>query len=284
MSFTKKIASLGICIVLTGFSAVAQRKVTDPKHENHYSVKTIDTPEYTIEFSNAHSQKTFTLVKIKIINKTNDYLLYKSNETVFRYGSTDVKVTGGGGMFGNASIYIEPKGTETKTLKVSSGMSDFHVDNLKLELNGFYRVSATGTVITAPNFQLPASKNDFTAGPFECSLLKAKQETGETAAKFNCVYKGDNIGIVSPAKLNVLTKGELKYANDNRKDKTKLLAPKDDYKFEAVFHIEGKILDMQFATLFIEWNDTFSESKAVALSANTADFVLNPEETLLKNK
>ena len=284
MAFSKKITTLGICFTLAAFSAFAQRPVTDPKHENHYSVKTIDTPEYTIEFSNAHSQQTFTLVKIKITNKTNDYLLYKSNETVFKYGSTDVPVKGGGGMFGKESIYIEPKGIETKTLKVSSGMSNFHVESLKAELKGFYRVSAKGTVVPAANFQLPASKNDFTAGPFECSLLKSKQETGETSAKFNCVYQGDNVAIVSPAKLNVLTKGDQKYANDNRKDKTKLLEPKDDYKFEAVFHIEGKILDMQFATLFIEWNDTFSESKAVPLSSNTADFVLNPEETLLKNK
>lgn len=282
MSLFKKFRALCFCLAMISFSSFAQRKVTDPKHENHYSVKTIETPELTIEFSNAHSQQVFTLVKLKITNKTNDFILYKSTESIFKYAFGDVKVEGGG-LLSSATFYIEPKGSETKTLKVN-GKQNFHVDNLKLELNGFYRVSATGTVISAPNFQLPAAKNSFTAGPFECNLIKVKQETSETAAKFGCVYKGDNIAIVDPTKLNVLTKSDQKYANDNRSDKAKLLSPKDDYKFAAAFHIEGKILDMQFATMFIEWNDTFSETKAIPLSSGTADFVLNPEETLLKNK
>ena len=42
-----------------------------------------------------------------------------------------------------------------------------------------------------------------------------------------------------------------------------LVVSKHDYKFDAVAEIPGKILDMQFETLNVEWNSTFVETTAV---------------------
>ena len=279
-----KIALLGLVLSLSTLSLTAQGyKEDDPKHENHYDVKMIDTPELTIEFSGAHSQQAFTMIKLKITNKTNDYILYNTKETVFKYAHGDVQVKGAG-MFKGSSILIEPKGKESVQLKVSGG-NTFHVKDLKLDLKGFNRVSSKGKVFTAPDFQLPAANNSFETGPFECVLNKSVQKTAETKAEFDCTYKGDQVAIVDPSKASITSsKLTQKYANDNKKDKTEILFPNENYKFDLIVHIPGKVLDMQFATLQVQWNGTFTESTATKLNVGVAEFQFNQETTTLKNQ
>ena len=65
---------------ISSISSFAQYSEDYPKHENHYSVETIETSDVLIEFENAHSQQTFTTVKLKVTNKTSDYILYKSKK------------------------------------------------------------------------------------------------------------------------------------------------------------------------------------------------------------
>src|SRR5687768_9204700 len=115
----------------------AQRSPSDPKHENHYEVAPFENEEVKITFKNAHSQQEFTLVELNITNKTNDYIYFKGSEAVFinEHGTYKPK----GNILSRIDFSIEPLQSESKTLKVA-GDNRFHVDKLKLELNGFYRI------------------------------------------------------------------------------------------------------------------------------------------------
>ncbi len=277
-----KITLLALGLTFATSSIQAQISEDHIKHSYHFDVQTIETPELTFEFSGAHTQQEFVYVKVKITNKTNDYILYKMKDSFFSMPSGQAQVKGGGLLKGS-NVLIEPKGKESVTFKVSG--SNFHVKDVKLNLSGFNRVSSKGKAFTAPDFTLPASNNSFETGPFECVLNKSEQKTSETKAEFECTYKGDQVAIVDPSKSS-LTSAKLtqKYANDNKKDKADILYPNDTYKFDVVAHIPGKVLDMQFATLIVQWNGTFTESTAVPLKTVTAPFVFNQETTNLKNK
>ncbi|HMT29233.1 MAG TPA: hypothetical protein PKD91_08140 [Bacteroidia bacterium] len=268
------IAALTTCIY-------AQRPPSDPKHENHYLVQKVETDELAIDFQDAHSQQEFTHVELKIKNKTNDYILVKGSEMKFIYphGTYTPK----GSAINKINFTIEPLDSKSKTVKVS-GDNRFHVESLKLEMNGFYSVNPKGDIQKAPDFQLPAAKNSFSAGPCDCTLEKSKQTTKETAAEFNCTYKGKNVAFVDPTKLSVKLRDGQEFANNNKKDKGEILMPGDEIKFTAIFNIPGKIADMQFTVLNIVWNDTFVESVMKPLKVGTADFTFDSGVTLLKNK
>ena len=259
----------------------AQISPSDPKHENHYTASPVENDDLKIEFKNAHSQQEFTLVEAVITNKTSDYIYCKGTEAKFIYAHCSYGPKGS--MLSKVNFTIEPLKTQSKTMKVT-GDNKFHVDKLKLDLNCFYKISAKGEVIKAPDFQLPAAKNSFTAGPCDCTLEKSKQTTKETAAEFKCKYTGKNVAFIDPSKISVKLKDGQEFANNNKKDKGEVLMPGEDIKFTTLFEIPGKIADMQFTVLYINWNDTFTESTMVPIKVNQVDLALDPDVTLLKNK
>ncbi|MFN3402844.1 MAG: hypothetical protein ACK40G_02040 [Cytophagaceae bacterium] len=262
-------------------SAHAQRKPNDPKHENWYSVANVETDDLLIEFSGSHSQQEFTTTKVKVTNKTNDYILWKTTESIFKYEFGEFKPAKG--MLSDGNMLLGPGESDTKTLKVSGG-NKFHVDNLKLILDGFYKIAFEGNAIDAPDFKLPPNVNDFKAGKFEVSLDKLKKETKETEAKFKVKYTGTNVGFLDPSRCVVKIPNGQEYATANRKDKKQILFPGDTENIKAVFQVPGKVVDMQFANLEILWKDTFREAKAVPFKVGTAEFVLDPGMTEGKNR
>ena len=268
--------------VLACHQIYAQRKVTDPKHENHYQVKPVETDEVSISFTDAHSQQEFTHTKIKVTNKTNDYILFKTAETTFKYEFGEYHPVVGG-IFRSSKMTVFPKDSDTRVLKVSGG-NQFHVEGLELKLGGFYRVAAEGKTQDAPDFKLPASANDFKAGVFKCSLEKIKKETKETEVFFKCVYQGNEIGMIDPTKITLKLENGDEYANDNKKAKMELVLPGEDVTISASFHVPGKITDMQFANMLMVWKNTFTESKIVPITVGETAFTLDPGMTEAKNK
>lgn len=252
-------------------------------HENHYEVKTIETPELTVEFEDAHSQQTFTIVKLKITNKTSEYIVYRVNESVFKYDFGHEyalpKAGLGLGLLSGNTILIKPKSTEIKTLKVS-GSGNHHVENLKLVLNGFYKLSATGVVVAVPDFALSADNAAFTAGGFQFSLVKSKQQFYKTTVRFNCTYTGSGYGIVNFARSAIAAKNNKYYPNENVKDKTDILEPGDHQDFT----VEAQVYDSQNPAGRIVWNNTFAESTPIPLGVGVAKLLFDETVTYLKNK
>jgi hypothetical protein len=180
-------------------------------------------------------------------------------------------------------MMVLPKGSDTRILKTSGG-NQFHVKSLTLILDGFNVVSSEGKTQEGPDFQLPASVNEFKAGNFKCSLEKVKKETKETEVTFKCTYQGNDIGIIDPARITLKLENGQEYANDNKKDKAELVLPGEEVKIVASYHVSGKVTDMQFANMLLVWKNTFTESKIVPIKVGSAEFEFDPGMTEGKNK
>ncbi|MBU0766131.1 MAG: hypothetical protein KJ607_15010, partial [Bacteroidetes bacterium] len=74
------------------------------------------------------------------------------------------------------------------------------------------------------------------------------------------------------------------FANDDKKADMELMEKGEIVKFTVVFHVPGKITDMQFATMHIVWKETFIESTPKAMKTQTVNFELDPGLTDAKNK
>jgi hypothetical protein len=265
--------------------SMAQRKSTDPRHENHYRTSTIETNDVRIEFEDSHSQQTFTVVKMKITNKTSDYIMIKPSEIIFKYefGEYHPSVSFVSGLFSKETILLGPVDSGSRALKVT-GSDNFHVEKLSILFKGFYKLSLPGEVVNAPDFSLPPSTSDFSAGAFECSLDKIKKETKETDVTFTCIYKGSGAGVLHPDAIAVKLENGSQYANDTRNGKTILLLEGNKGKLSASFHVAARVTDMQFANMSLLWKNTFSELKIIPIQIHNADFSLDPGKTEGKNR
>jgi hypothetical protein len=137
--------------------------------------------------------------------------------------------------------------------------------------------------VQAPDFMLPASVNQFTVGDFTIELVNISKKTQETAVKFKVTYTGNGMGLVDPKNLGVKLESGQVFANDKR-DKGIVLAKGESDTFTALFHIEGRIADMQFANMQIVWNDTFKNAELKKIDGTTLNLVLDPGMTAGKNK
>lgn len=258
---------------------------SDPKHKNFFkSPKTIEGKNYQLDFKNIVAKYDYVKMAVIINNTSNDFLLFKPEESefIFDFGSFTSK---------EDIIFILPNSSETETLK-TTGDNKFHVDKFIMNFAGLYNLSAKGKTQKTEDFRLPASKNNIEAGNFKISLIKSSQRTQETYGKFEVEYIGDEIGIIDPSKLSVrVDETELIYANDVKKSKSSFLGKGgpiflkkgEKATFKAVFHIPGRIADMQFSLLYIIWGDTFIESKPQKIAHKEVEFVLDIGLTHGKN-
>ena len=279
-----KTLTLIFTIVMVSHIFVHAQK-TDPKHKNFFRASgSIEGKNYIITFDDIVARMEYAKMAAKVTNTGNDYLMFKTQEPefIFEFGEFNSK---------EKIVFILSNSSEKETLKVI-GDNRFHVDEFKLNFSGLYFLSAKGKTQEMEEFRLPASKNFIEAGNFKINLLKASQRTQETWAKFECEYIGDDIGIIDPSKIAVRVDGkDLVYANDIKKTKSSFLnkggpiflKKGEKATFKAVFHIPGRIADMQFSLLYIMWGDTFIESKPIRLAGNEVDFMLDAGLTHGKN-
>ncbi|MES2593246.1 MAG: hypothetical protein V4608_15290 [Bacteroidota bacterium] len=257
----KKILITLAAITCTVSAALAQKEI---KYEKlYYKNATAENSEVSILIDNAVSTAGETKLKLKITNKTNDYIIYKPEESIFIINGKEMK----------------PK---EKWLILSPNESDFKVVNMKGEnynavknyaftVAGLYKVTVGDKAITAPDFKLPPSKNDFKAGNFDCSLVKVYKETDATDAKFKCTYTGNNVGFIYPAKIAVKMPDGNDYANAKAKSKPVMLMKGEEDTF--TLHWDkfngGKAMDMQFVEMMIKWNDAFAEGTTEKMKSET---------------
>ena len=268
-------AGLASALLLVGTPAFAD---DDPR--NYFQLPdAVELDGVRIEFQEVWAEAGFIKAKAKITNESADYIFFYKHEAEFDAGAGKVLAHDGKKK---DPLVIDPRESKTHTWTVDGG-DGFLVDSFAMKLGGFYRVSSDGEVQEAPDFQLPAARNDFEAGPFKCNLAKkVSQETKETKADFECRYSGDAIGWLDSASLGVAIPDGTEFANDDKKPKKTMLKPGDKGSFSAIFHIEYKITDMQFTTMMIKWRNTFAQSKARPLDIEEVDF--EKDEALTKER
>lgn len=235
---------------------------------NYETVFYVDVPStevskgVNVDMKNIVATATSAKFALKIENNSSDIIIFNPHESAFVYDFGDMHST-------DKELIIAPEKNKNKVINFS-GTDKFRQEKFNFKTSGFYIVPVEGNTVKADDFQLPAARNNFTAGNFEVELKSYKASTAEARAIFEVTYKGDRIGLVNSANLSVRAKRnkseeEVTYANDDKKSDVELLRKGDKVKFNAVFHIEGRIVDMQFATMYIVWNDTFIESEAEAV-------------------
>lgn len=261
-------------ILFIGLGSFAQKKEKEKKENEKegqkffYKEATVETDDYNIYIIDAVADLKKAKFKIKIFNKTNDYLLIKPNE--FKYLAGDKTV-----LSSDKTYVISPNEEETEVIDFKGG--DMLAEKFTIEFKGIYKASAGGKTNTISDFDLPPTKNEFTSENFTCSLKKHDLKTDKSVAKFDCVYVGDGVGIINPTKASaIMPKGQ---ENVNHKKIQPIIlerGKRDD--FTLVFTELINSGDMQKEGIKIKWNDSFRESKLLPIGSAKLELVRTTEK------
>lgn len=266
------LALIAVCTL-----AVAMTPADDTYKKVYYKDTKVETNEATIEIVDAVATEKETKFKIRVINKTDDYLVYKPEESAFILDGKEMKPT-------EKTLFIQPRGSASRVINITGKYTS--IRKYAFYIAGLYKASAQGETVSVPDFKLPPSQNEFTAGSFTCSLVKLKKESDETAVKFKCLYNGNKIGIFNPKKVAVKTPTGSEYANARLKAESLILmkGTEDDFTLEWGRMPGGKAEDMQKVEMWIKWKDAFSETTLQALGSHKADLDFDEALTKEKNK
>lgn len=278
----KKVTTIALVLIMSIGSLFAQN---NGGHENHYRTSnSINNDDLIIEFIAGHAQDNFSKAKFKMVNKTADYILVYADQCEFIFEHGTYKPT-------DKLVVIPPKKSVNKTLEVT-GDNRFHVEKYTLKLSGYYRLPVDGKTHEAENFKLPASKNDFEAGPFHVDVNgEIVKETKITEVPFKVAYHGDKVGILDATHAVVRLESGQEFANTkttgmlaNMNGANDLMFPGQTMKMTTTFKVPAKTADMQFANMEIVWKNTFVESEPVKLDLPDFEFELDPGLTAGHNK
>jgi len=271
--FKEKITLLFILILLP-FAILAQKEV---KYEKlYYKDTSVGNQNLTLQIENAVSTQNETKFKLKVINKSGDYILYKPEESKFIINGNDFKPY-------EKWLIIAPYESDFRIINLK-GIGYNSVKSYSFIVDGLYSFPANAEGISAQDFKLPPSQNDFDAGNFKCSLVKFVKESNKTDVKFNCVYNGDKIGIIYPSHAAVKMPDSNEYANARSKAKPIILSKGkvDDFTLSWNRMQGGKKMDMQTAEMYIKWRNTFTEVVPVKMNEEKVD--LNFNEAMSNSK
>jgi hypothetical protein len=240
--------------------------------EIFYKDITLEADDFTASTNNGTSDKESTKFKLKIVNKTNDILMYKPEESTFKVGDKEAKPK-------EKVLMVYPADSDFRVVNLIS--ADYLVPNYSFVMGGMYKISTKGTVAEAADFKLPAAANEFEAGGFSCTLSSLTKETDKTEAKFECRYTGSKIGVINPGKAVVKMPDGTEIANE-KKHSTPIVLMKgksEKITFKWNRMEGGKATDMQKVNMVIVFKGTFTETDAEKLKDETLNFELDPAVT-----
>lgn len=275
-----KKALLVLVVTIGSLSTLSAQK--EIKYEKlYYKNSTLETNEVTFTVDNAVSTGGETKFKLKITNKTPDYIMYKPEESKFIINGKEIKPT-------EKWKTIKPNDSDWLIINLK-GTGYNSVKSYSFEVGGLYKISTSGTIIEAPDFKLPAAKNDFKAGNYDCVLGKVSKESDKTEVKFSCAYNGDKVGFVIPSKMSVKMPDGKEYATVKP---TGLLAKAGPFVLNKGEKVDftgnwdrmesGKAMDMQLVDMIIKFNGTFTEVTPEKLKNETLN--LEFDEALTEGK
>jgi len=264
-----------IFIFLLSSSLFAQK---DSKYTNYYYDFAFGE-QFGVKLlaKNVVSKTDHAKLALEINNETDDYILFYKDKCKFvisenSYYPETVK----------KGKILEPKKSSSYTVTVK-GQTNYLVDNFNFKPGGIFTFSSQGKIIETEEFHLPANRNQINSELFTIKMLKLKKETDETAVKFECTYLGNKIAIVSPSNCVIRTENGKEWANARSDMKPFILQKNESEKFTIIFTIPGRITDMQFAEMDIDWKNTFSESELKELFFDIQTTEIDKTTTSEKN-
>jgi hypothetical protein len=152
------------------------------------------------------------------------------------------------------------------------------VKSYSFAVDGIYTASPKGTDFKADDFRLPPSKNDFTVGPFNCTIDKLSRETDRTDVKFKVTYVGGKVAFVNPAKPAAKMPDGNEYAAKYltaifRNSSPLMLMGGDKDSFIISWErMEGASkMDMQLVEMIFIRHETFTEAPLVKENGTTVN-------------
>jgi archaellum component FlaF (FlaF/FlaG flagellin family) len=249
----------------------------------YYKNTLVETNEVTLSVDNAVSTDVETKFKLKITNKTNDFIMFKPDECKFIINGKEIKPT-------EKPKTIEPNSSDWLIVNIKGGGYN-SIKNYSFEIGGLYKVSTTGKVFETPDFKLPASKNDFKTGNYNLVLTKLVKESGKTEAKFDCSYNGDKVGVFFPSRMAVKMPDGNEYATLKpsgilAKKGPIVLTKGQTESFSGNWEkmAGGKTMDMQKVDMQIKWNETFTEVDPEKLKNETLNLEFDEATSNEKGK
>lgn len=260
----KKTILFGTVFCLTLGTLSAQKKY----EKIIYTDATQDIGEAEISAKDAVSIAAYTKFKIKIENKSDGIMLLKPEES-------KVVVNGKNFVPQEKWLFVNPAESDHRTVDIKG--TEFMVNQYSYEVDGLYKISTDDRPVQAPDFQLPASQNEFKAGNFTCAMLDLKKETGGTAVKFECRYTGDKIGVIHTNRAAIKLPDGTEIANAKTKTDPVVLMKGESKKVSLSWdRMEGgKATDMQKIKLMIVWRNTFIEAEARKMPAVRLDIKID---------
>lgn len=272
----KTVLQIALALLTLG-TATAQKK--EVKYEKlFYKDVTKETNEVKITVDNAVSTAGETKFKLKITNLTGDYIVFKPEESKFIVNGKETTPK-------EKWLIIKPNESDFRVINLK-GAGYNEVKNYSFVVGGLYTASVKGAVMEAPNFDLPASKNDFEAGSCKCTMSNVYKESDRTEVKFKCAYNGQKIAFIQPAKAAVKMPDGKEYANAKSKADAIMLTKGQDDSFSLRWDkMEGgKAMDMQKVPMTIIWHEAFTESELKGLAAEKIDMEFDQAATEAKKK
>lgn len=243
-------------ILFTGLSLFPQEK-QEKKDEKKlmYKEATAETDDYKIYIVDAVAYPAQSKFKMKVFNKSNDYLVIKPSEIKFISGDKLLSST-------DRTFVVAPN--DEASLVIDYKDKNMQVESYSLDVKGIYKASAGGKILETPGFELPPSKNEFTTGNFSCTLKKSDSKTDKTVARFECAYNGDGAGVINPSKTVAVMPNGTDNAN-TKKNRPMVLEKGGVEDFTLVFLEVKGAGDMQKKPIQVKWGETFRESKLMLL-------------------
>lgn len=226
-----------------------------------------------VQFENENVKVDFTDIvalpkevkfKMTIINKTNNYLIYDSNQSSFVIPEKTVTSS-------EKNLLIEPLKTKKRVMR-ATGEGLNSVRNFKYICEGFSSVSLQDPA-KAEQFKLPASVNEFNAGQFKVSLSASSKETQKTSVKFAITYNGDNLGFVFPSKVAAVMPDGNSYATANSDDDAIIMkkGETENVTLNWTRMPGGKVNDMQLVEMFLTFEGVFVEGVSKKISGGSVE-------------
>jgi hypothetical protein len=260
-------------------TAVLAQPEDHPHHERHYAdIEPIETEELKIEIIRPHSQVNFSQFTAKIYNKTDDYILIKKDAITFSsdemgYGDKHPK---------EATMFIEPKGDITRSIKVEGGIG-FKVAVIDVKLDGFSRAPAEGNAVETVEFKMKPEKNSIMVGPFAVTLKKWRFNSKEITADFKLRYRGEALGMARESRIQIRTESGTVLENTEAKDKDFIMPPMKTRTVNVVRKFEkGQVGKNE--SVYIIWEKALTEAESTPISVPGFTLKFDPDKTKKENK
>ena len=273
----KKTILLAFTAALSITASVAQNKPRTYAKLIYNNVEVTDNASVTISIQSAVANDKQVKFKLKVVNKTNDFILVKFNECKFKCG--DVV-----GVPTEKDLLISPIENDFRIVNVNGVFNSS--EHCQFLMDGVYKISSKGNGVTAPDFKLPSPTTEFSAGPFNITNTDIYKQSDATKLKFNVVYTGKKTGFIFINKPTVLMPDNVEYPCNK---------PSGLFAGPALIMIKagtstsydvswdrmpgGNLNDMQKVNMLVKWHDTFCELDPAKENTITIPFDINVGES-----